>query len=102
MPIYTFYHEPSNIEWDEMMSNDEREQYLKDNLDVRHVPGGFVVVGDHIMNAGPKVDGGFNERMEQIANSHPGSPLSDRYGGSKAKSHKEIKTRNILKKHKVI
>ena len=27
MPTYTFYHEPSDIEWDEMMSNDEREQY---------------------------------------------------------------------------
>ena len=101
MPIYTFYHEPSNIEWDEMMSNDEREQYLKDNPEVSQIPGGFVVAGDHIMGVGPKVDGGFNERMEQIANSHPGSPLADRYGGS-SKSNKEIKTRNVLKKHRVI
>ena len=54
------------------------------------------------MGAGPKVDGGFNERMEQIANSHPGSPLANRYSGGKTKSHKEIKTRNVLKKHKVI
>ena len=54
------------------------------------------------MGVGPKTDGGFNERMEQIANSHPGSPMADRYGGSKIKSHKEIKTRNVLKKHRVI
>ena len=56
------------------------------------------------MGVGPKTDGGFNERMEQIANSHPGSPLANRYGGSgsKTKSHKEIKTRNVLKKHGVI
>ena len=62
----------------------------------------FSFVGDHIMGVGPKADGGFNERMEQIANSHPGSPLADRYGGTKTKSHKEIKTRGVLKKHKVI
>ena len=54
------------------------------------------------MGAGPKVDEGFNERMQQIADSHPGSPLANRYGGVKAKSHKEIKTRNVLKKHRVI
>ena len=54
------------------------------------------------MGVGPKTDGGFNERMQQIADSHPGSPLADRYGGVKNKSHKEIKTRNVLKKHKVI
>ena len=54
------------------------------------------------MGVGPKTDGGFNERMEQIANSHPGSPLANRYGGGQTKSHKEIKTRNVLKKHKVI
>ena len=101
MPTYTFYHGPSDIEWDEMMSNAEREQYLKDNPEVSQIPGGFVVAGDHIMGVGPKVDGGFNERMEQIANSHPGSPLADRYSGS-SKSHKEIKTRNVLKKHRVI
>ena len=54
------------------------------------------------MGVGPKTDGGFNERMQQIADSHPGSPLASRYGAGKTKSHKEIKTRNVLKKHKVI
>ena len=101
MPTYTFFNEKTGVEWDVMMSNAEREQYLKDNPEVSQIPGGFVVAGDHIMGVGPKVDGGFNDRMEQIANSHPGSPLADRYGGS-SKSNKEIKTRNILKKHRVI
>ena len=101
MPTYTFFNEKTEVEWDVMMSNAEREQYLKDNPEVSQIPGGFVVAGDHIMGVGPKVDGGFNERMEQIANSHPGSPLADRFGGS-SKSNKEIKTRNVLKKHRVI
>ena len=102
MPVYTFYNSKTKKQWDDIMPNVEREKFLKDNPHISQVPVMFAYVGDHIMGAGPKTDGGFNERMEQIANSHPGSPLADRYGGSKIKSHKEIKTRNVLKKHKVI
>ena len=102
MPTYTFMDNITGFAFDEFMSMSEREAYLKDNPHISQVPVMFAYVGDHIMGAGPKSDGGFNERMEQIANSHPGSPLADRYGGTKTKSHKEIKTRNVLKKHKVI
>ena len=102
MPTYTFKNNTTGLEFDEFMGMSERETYLKDNPDIIQLPVMFSFVGDHIMGVGPKADGGFNERMEQIANSHPGSPLADRYGGSKIKSHKEIKTRNVLKKHKVI
>jgi hypothetical protein len=53
------------------------------------------------MGVGPKVDGGFTERMQQIAHSNPGTPLADRYGGP-TKTHNEIKTREVLKKHGVL
>ena len=102
MPTYTFRDNNTGITFDEFMGMSERETYLKEHLHISQVPVMFAFVGDHIMGAGPKTDSGFNERMEQIANSHPGSPLADRYGGSKIKSHKEIKTRNVLKKHRVI
>ena len=102
MPTYTFMDNITGFAFDEFMGMNERETYLKDNPHISQVPVMFAYVGDHIMGAGPKSDSGFNERMEQIANSHPGSPLADRYGGTKTKSHKEIKTRNVLKKHKVI
>ena len=102
MPTYTFKDNITGFNFDEFMGMSERETYLKDNPHISQVPVMFAYVGDHIMGAGPKSDSGFNERMEQIANSHPGSPLADKYGGTKNKSHKEIKTRNVLKKHKVI
>ena len=102
MPTYTFMDNITGFAFDEFMGMNERETYLKDNPHISQVPVMFAYVGDHIMGAGPKSDGGFNERMEQIANSHPGSPLADKYGGTKNKSHKEIKTRNVLKKHRVI
>ena len=102
MPTYTFIDNNTGLQFDEFMGMSEREKYLEENPHISQLPVLFAFVGDHIMGVGAKVDGGFNERMEQIANSHPGSPLANRYGGSKTKSHKEIKTRNVLKKHKVI
>ena len=101
MPTYTFFDEDTKETFDMFLSMAEREKYLKGNPQIRQVPVAVAIAGDHIMGVGPKVDSGFNERMEQIANSHPGSPLANRYGG-KGKSHKEIKTRNVLKKHRVI
>ena len=101
MPTYTFIDNNTGLTYDEFMGMDDREKYLKDNPHISQLPNMFAFVGDHVMGVGPKTDSGFNERMEQIANSHPGSPLADRYGG-KSKSHKEIKTRNVLKKHRVI
>tara|TARA_B100000508_G_C11197992_1_gene151641 strand:- start:136 stop:441 length:306 start_codon:yes stop_codon:yes gene_type:complete len=101
MPTYTFFDEDTDETFDMFLSMAQREQYLKRNRRIRQVPVAVAIAGDHIMGVGPKVDGGFNDRMEQIANSHPGSPLADRYGGS-SKSHKEIKTRDTLKKHRVI
>ena len=101
MPTYTFKDNNTGLEFDEFMGMSEKDKYLEDNSHISQVPVLFAFVGDHIMGVGPKTDGGFNERMEQIANSHPGSPMADRYG-RKSKSNKEIKTRNVLKKHRVI
>ena len=98
MPTYTFYNSETEEQWDDLVSNDEREEFLEDNPHISQIPGGFMVVGDHIMSAGPKVDGGFTENMQRIAAAHPGSPMSDRFGGS-TQTHKEIKTRDTISKH---
>ena len=37
--------------------------------------------------------------MSRIAEAHPGSPLAMRYG---KKSTKDINTRQVLKKHKIL
>ena len=98
MPTYTFYDSKTKKQWDDMISNDEREKFLEDNPHVSQIPGGFVVAGDHLMGVGPKVDGGFTENMQRIAGAHPGSPLADRFGGS-TQTHQEIKTRDAINKH---
>jgi hypothetical protein len=44
-----------------------------------------------------KTDSGWNENLQRIAEAHPNSPLAQRY---KKKSIKEIRTEQVLAKHK--
>ena len=104
MPTYTFIDDSidGGYEWDEMMSISEKEEFLLKNKQIRQVIKPVALAGDHLMGVGPKVDGGFTENMQRIAESHPGTPLADRYGSSSTKTDKEIKTREVLKKHGVL
>ena len=99
MPTYIFRDDKTGETWEDMMSNSQREIYLKNNPEINQVPGGFATVGDHLMGVGPKQDGGMTENLQRIAESHPGTPLADRYGGEPTKQQK---TRAVLKKHGVI
>lgn len=99
MPTYSFYDEASGVEWDEFLSMAEKETFLKENPQIKQVLKPVAIVGDHVMGVGPKVDGGYTENMQRIAEAHPGSPLADKFGGSKP-SHKEIKTRDAINKHR--
>ena len=99
MPTYIFRDNKTGETWEDMMSNSQREIYLKNNPEINQVPGGFVTVGDHLMGVGPKQDGGMTENLQRIAEAHPGTPLADRYGGE---ATKQQKTRAVLKKHGVV
>jgi hypothetical protein len=99
MPTYTFYDEKAGIEWDEFLSMADREKFLKKNKHIKQVIVPVAIVGDHVMGVGPKVDGGFTENMQRIAQAHPGSPLDDKFGGS-TRTHQELKTRDAINKHR--
>ena len=101
MPTYIFKDMSTGEEFQDFMSINEKETYLQTNTNIVQLPNTITFVGDHITLTAKKIDGGMNERLEQIAHSNPGSPLADRYGGS-TKTVKEIKTREVLKKHGVL
>mgnify|MGYP000990992664 FL=1 len=101
MPTYNFYNEKTEEEFEKFKKIFELDQYKLDNPHISQRPALVAFVGDHISATAPKIDDGMNERLEQIAHSNPGSPLADRYGGS-TKTVKEIKTREVLKKHGVL
>ena len=73
MPTYTFFNEQSKIEYDETMTIAEYDEFIEKNPHIKRVWHGKApaMVGDHVMGVGPKTDGGFNERMSQIASAHP-------------------------------
>ena len=57
----------------------------------------FHVNKSNLIRIGPKTDGGFEERMSQIAAAHPNSHLADKY--KTGEGHKKLKTKEVIKKH---
>ena len=97
MPYYNFKNKETGEEFEEFFTISGREEFLKENPHIQQTPSMFGIAGgtgDRIKN-----DAGWKENLSRIAEAHPGSALADRYG---KKSTKEIKTREVLKKHKVI
>ena len=97
MPSYSFKNTETGEEWEDIISISEREKFLEQNPHIQQLPSKVSIVGgygDRIKN-----DGGWKENMSRIAEAHPGSPLASRYGKDTTKN---INTRNVLKKHKVL
>jgi len=80
------------------MSISELDKFKEENPNLtRKITAPAIISG--VSGSGPKVSDGMKEVFAKAAEAHPNSPLADRYG---KKSIKEIKTREVLKKHKVI
>ena len=96
MPTYSFKNNDTGAEWEEFFSIADKESFLKENDHITQLPSLITIVSD---TGGIKNDGGWKDNMSRIAEAHPGSPLAYRYG---KKSTKDINTRQVLKKHKIL
>ena len=96
MPTYSFRNNDTGEEWDEFFSISGKEEFLKKNGHIVQLPSLVSIVGGV---GGIKNDSGWGDNMSRIAEAHPGSPLAKRYG---KKSTKDINTRQVLKKHKIL
>tara|TARA_R100000482_G_C5054783_1_gene114365 strand:- start:141 stop:440 length:300 start_codon:yes stop_codon:yes gene_type:complete len=96
MPTYSFKNNDTGEEWEEFFSISGKEEFLKENDHIVQLPSLVSIVSDV---GGIKNDGGWKDNMSRIAEAHPGSPLARRYG---KKSTKDINTRQVLKKHKIL
>ena len=95
MPTYSFRNNDTGEEFTELMSISEREKFLEQNPNIQQLPSMFSMVGgtgDRIKN-----DDGWKENMSRIAEAHPTSPLAQRYG---KRSIKQVKTEQVIKKHR--
>ena len=80
MPTYIFYDENEEIEWEEIMSISEREQFLSDHPHIKPVMGSPMIVRG--VSRG-KTDSGWNETLSKIAEAHPASELANRVNSSR-------------------
>ena len=97
MPSYSFKNTKTGEEFDEFFTIANREKFLEQNPHIQQLPSMVSIVGGH----GDRIknDGGWKDNMSRIAEAHPGSPLAQRYGKDTTKN---INTRKVLKKHKVL
>ena len=96
MPIYTFENTKTGKVYDEMMTISEMEDFLKNNKHIKQQIHTINVVGG-IQGITHKNDQGFKEVLSKIGEAHPKSALAKEMG---TRSTKQIKTEQVLKKHR--
>jgi hypothetical protein len=98
MPTYLFRDTNTGEIHERLMSMSAREDYLQENPHmVTIIQAPMLVSGVSTSNAKQnKVPDGFKEVLSKVAEAHPTSTFADRYG---KKSIKDVKTRQIVKKH---
>ena len=96
MPTYNFKNNETGEEWEEFFTISGKEEFLEQNSHIQQLPSIISIVSDV---GGIKIDSGWKDNMSRIADAHPGSPFARRYG---RKSTKDINTRQVLKKHKIL
>ena len=96
MPTYDLINKKTGKEYSEFMSISEKETYLEQNPHIQQKVSSINIISG---TGGIKNDGGWKELQSKIAERNPGTPFADRHGKA---STKEIKTRQVLRKHKII
>jgi len=95
MPTYSFENMKTGKEFTKNLKMSELDTYLKKNVNVRQIFNNLNIVGG--VSIRNKTDSGWSDTLQKIGEKHPGSPLAERY---RKKSIKEIKTREVVNKHR--
>ena len=99
MPIYTFENTKTGKVYDDMMSIAEKEEFLNKNKHIKqklttiNISSGVRGMGNM------KNDGGWKDNLSRIADAHPTSELAQQH---RKRSIKEVKTQQVVEKHRKI
>ena len=85
----------AGLDFEEIMSKSEREDFLSDHPHIRQLPSDQVNIVWSLTYSGITNDGGWNEQMSRISDAHPTSEVANQYGD---KSAKAVKTRQAVEK----
>lgn len=96
MPLYTFKNTKTGKEFTEMMSIAEMEEYLEKNKHIKQQLTSLNIVGG-VSGMSYRSDQGWKDNLSRIAEAHPNSPLAQQH---RKRSIKEVKTEQVIKKHR--
>ena len=96
MPIYTFENTKTKKVYDEMMSIAEKEEFLEKNKHIKQLLT-TINISSGVMGVNMKNDGGWKDNLSRIAEAHPNSELAKQH---KRRSTKEVKTQQVVEKHR--
>jgi len=97
MPIYTFENTKTGKVYDDMMSIAEKETFLKKNKHIKQRLTSLNISSGVRGMGGMKNDGGWKDNLSRIAEAHPNSELAKQH---KRRSTKEVKTQQVVEKHR--
>ena len=97
MPIYTFENIKTGKVHDDMMSIAEKETFLKKNKHIKQRLTSLNISSGVRGMGGMKNDGGWKDNLSRIADAHPNSALAQQH---KKRSIKEVKTQQVVEKHR--
>ena len=96
MPIYTFENTKTGKVYDDMMSIAEKEEFLEKNKHIKQKLT-TINISSGVMGVNMKNDGGWKDNLSRIAEAHPNSELAKQH---KRRSTKEVKTQQVVEKHR--
>ena len=96
MPIYTFENTKTGKVYDDMMSIAEMEKFLKKNKHIKQKLT-TINISSGVMGVNMKNDGGWKDNLSRIAEAHPTSELAQQH---RKRSIKEVKTQQVVEKHR--
>ena len=97
MPIYTLENIKTGKVYDDMMSIAEKETFLKKNKHIKQRVTSLNISSGVRGMGGMKNDGGWKDNLSRIADAHPNSALAQQH---KKRSIKEVKTQQVVEKHR--
>lgn len=97
MPTYEFIDTDNGEEFEVFMKWSEREEYLKQNPHIQPRMSAPAIVSGVSTSKQNRVPGGFKEVLSKVAEKYPSSPLADKHHTNR--SIKEVKTREVVRKH---
>ena len=96
MPIYTFENTKTGKVYDDMMTISEKEDFLEKNKHIKQKLTTINIVGG-VQGITHKTDGGWKDNLSRIADAHPTSELAQQH---RRRSIKEVKTQQVVEKHR--